>query len=377
MEVSVTGNENKLLLLVEDQAVIALSEAQKLEHFGYSVLTTFNGEEAIRTVSENDDIDLILMDIDLGAGIDGTEAARRILNRRDLPIVFLTSHSERDMVERVRGITRYGYVIKNSGDFVLQSSIEMAFELFNTNRRLQLSESRLRSLVTNIPDLVWLKDVDGVYVACNRRFEEFFGQKEADIVGKTDYDYVDKQLADFFRANDRIAMEAGRPVVNEEWITFQSDGTQALLETKKTPIYTADGKISGVLGIGRDITNHRNTEEALRVTEQRYHSALNNIPDVIIIYDKNMRIQFINKATTAITGLDPEEILGRTDAEIWPELYTKWNVPLLRALETGKAGAVQIEFPTPSGPRMLNVTCVPLLDSRGGVKEVMGITSFI
>ncbi|HET6462074.1 MAG TPA: PAS domain S-box protein, partial [Syntrophales bacterium] len=65
------------------------------------------------------------------------------------------------------------------------------------------SEGRLRTLVKTIPDLIWLKDKGGVYLTCNTMFERFFGAREADIVGKTDYDFVDRELADFFREYDR------------------------------------------------------------------------------------------------------------------------------------------------------------------------------
>ena len=76
-------------------------------------------------------------------------------------------------------------------------------------------EAHLRTLVRTIPDLIWLKNAEGVYLACNPRFEEFFGADEADIVGKTDYDFVPKELADSFRAHDRAAMDKGGSV-NEE-----------------------------------------------------------------------------------------------------------------------------------------------------------------
>ena len=82
------------------------------------------------------------------------------------------------------------------------------------------NEARLRTLVRTIPDLVWLKDLNGTYLACNRMFERFFGAKEEDIIGKTDYDFVDRELADFFREHDRNAMVAGEPTSNEEWITL-------------------------------------------------------------------------------------------------------------------------------------------------------------
>jgi PAS domain S-box-containing protein len=129
---------------------------------------------------------------------------------------------------------------------------------------LRTSESRLRTLVQTIPDLVWLKDNDGAYLSCNTTFERFFGSKEADIIGKTDYDFVDRELADFFREQDRKAMAAGKPTINEEWVTFADDGHHAYLETLKTPMYDAGGTVIAVLGIGRDITERKKAEEDLQ-----------------------------------------------------------------------------------------------------------------
>ena len=107
----------------------------------------------------------------------------------------------------------------------------------------------LHSLYDAIPDLIWLKDPAGVYLSCNREFEKFFGKSEAEIVGKTDYDFMPKNLADSFRMHDNSAMAAGRPTVNEEWITYADDGHRALLTTTKTPMLAPDGSVIGVLGI--------------------------------------------------------------------------------------------------------------------------------
>ena len=81
--------------------------------------------------------------------------------------------------------------------------------------RLVDSELRMRALIQAIPDLVWLKDKEGVYLSCNSRFEQFFGVPESEIVGKTDYDYIDKEQADFFRKNDKAAMEQGGPAATK------------------------------------------------------------------------------------------------------------------------------------------------------------------
>ena len=135
-----------------------------------------------------------------------------------------------------------------------------------TNRKtyeaaLLESKNRFRALLDAIPDSIWLKDADGVYLSCNTTFERFYGAKEADIIGKTDYDFVAKELADFFRFNDKLAMQAGKPTTNEEWVTFATTGERVLLLTTKVPMYDANGLIIGVLGVGRDITELKRAEE--------------------------------------------------------------------------------------------------------------------
>jgi PAS domain S-box-containing protein len=140
----------------------------------------------------------------------------------------------------------------------------------------QTSEAQLRALVDTLPDLVWLKDQKGLYLRCNQRFERFFGAREAEIFGKTDYDFVSKELADFFRAKDKEAMDAGQPCTNEEEITFAQDGHTEILETIKTPMFDFDGQLIGVLGIGRDITYRKRTERLLQESEETYRNLFHN-----------------------------------------------------------------------------------------------------
>jgi CheY-like chemotaxis protein len=138
----VPQKDSTTILLVEDEALIALGEKAQLEGHGYTVSTTTSGEEAIG-LADTGEFDLILMDIDLGPGkLDGTEAARRILQLQDIPIVFLTSHSEQEMVDRVEGISGYGYVLKNSGEFVLNQSIRMALKLHEAHQGMVDRENR-------------------------------------------------------------------------------------------------------------------------------------------------------------------------------------------------------------------------------------------
>ena len=144
----------------------------------------------------------------------------------------------------------------------------LAVGLDITDRRkiesaLANERTMLRTLIDTLPDLIWLKNVEGVYLSCNQRFEQFFGKREEDIVGKTDYDFVDKKLADFFRQHDRKAMELNGPSINEEEVSFASDGHRELLETTKVPMRDIHGTLLGVLGIGHDITQRKAVEQEL------------------------------------------------------------------------------------------------------------------
>ncbi len=173
----------KTILLVEDEAIIAMAQKMVLTRFGYAVFSAGTGEKAVDLACGSEAIRLVLMDIDLGNGIDGTEAARRILANRNMPIVFLTSHSEREMVEKVRGITRYGYVIKNSGDFVLQSSIEMAFELFDAHERTKGQEAELEAIYENTPVIMALLEKDRRVYKANHSAARFTGTPIEDMIG--------------------------------------------------------------------------------------------------------------------------------------------------------------------------------------------------
>ena len=148
------------------------------------------------------------------------------------------------------------------------SVVEDITEKKRTDASLREALSFRRSIFDTLPDLVWLKDPDGVYMACNPVFERFFGAREAEIIGKTDYDFVDKSLADLFRAMDQAAVEAGGASSNEEWITFSDDGHRALLLTTKTPMFDAEDRLVGVLGIGRDITERKRGEELSRLRQE-------------------------------------------------------------------------------------------------------------
>ena len=149
----------------------------------------------------------------------------------------------------------------------------IAIEHTRTTTDLASKEAHLSTLVRTIPDLIWLKDAEGVYLACNPTFERFFGASEEEIIGKTDYDFVSKELADFFRAHDRRAMESPKGSTNEEELTFAVGGHRGHFETVKTPTRNRDGELVGVLGIAREITERKLLTESLQRAKEEAESA--------------------------------------------------------------------------------------------------------
>ncbi len=108
------------------------------------------------------------------------------------------------------------------------------------------SEAHLRTLVETLPDIVWLKNPDGVYLSCNRKFERLFGAKEFEIVGKTDHDFISKKKADAFRRHDKQTIALGKPKRDEYRLTYADDGHGEIFETIKTPMHDNGGNLIGV-----------------------------------------------------------------------------------------------------------------------------------
>lgn len=194
---------SKMILLVEDEAMVAATGKSWLKREGYDVIHVSSGEEAIAAVDRAaGKIDLILMDIDLGHNsIYGTEAAAIILKKYDIPLLFLSSHNEKEIVSLTEKITSYGYVLKDAGEAVLQASIHMAFRLHSAHKRLELkdealrkSEAKYRHLFENMTNSFVLHEavrggsgeiVDFRITDANPASEKLTGKTVKQLIGKT------------------------------------------------------------------------------------------------------------------------------------------------------------------------------------------------
>ncbi len=195
----------------------------------------------------------------------------------NLPFIVQTAADIGSVIVVVLAMIRQGALLKDRDALLLAQ-----LALVTSKRELAVERSQLKSLVCAIPDLVWLKDPEGIYLNCNPRFETFFGAAESQIIGKTDYDFIDRELADFFRGHDRIAMEANKPCSNEEWLTFVASGYHGLFETIKTPMRDEAGALIGVLGVARDITERKRLEEELKRTGEELRHYKDHLEETVL-----------------------------------------------------------------------------------------------
>ncbi len=294
------NHKQKTILLVEDEIIIAMGESVIIEKYGFAVVTAASGKQAIEMARTNPDIDLILMDIDLGRGLDGTQAAAQILQFRELPIVFLTGHSEKEMVDKVKKITRYGYVLKNSGEFVLIESINMAFELFEAhqraeaeNQKLQATERKFRTMYQFSKAGIARLGLDSEIEQANPTYCRMLGYTEAELIGKTISDIT---LPDDLPENLEKQTQLGRGEIENftmEKRFVHKDGHAVYGLLNACLVRDNEGNPEYFLGNVVDITDRRNAEEALLQSESFHRTLLSNISDSIFITDKQGKFTYI------------------------------------------------------------------------------------
>ncbi|MGF1641173.1 MAG: PAS domain-containing protein [Rhodospirillales bacterium] len=166
---------------------------------------------------------------------------------------------------------------------------------------LEQSARRQNAILSNIPDIAWLKDADSRYLAVNEPFAHASGFAAEDIVGKTDFDLWPEALAHTYRTDDRDAMRTGSRKRIEERLV-DCDGNERWVETIKTPIADDRGTVIGTTGIARDVTERRHAEEALFAEKERALVTLHSIGDAVITTDAEGRVECLNRVAEELTG---------------------------------------------------------------------------
>jgi PAS domain S-box-containing protein len=183
-------------------------------------------------------------------------------------------------------------------------------ELKRSEANIKQQTSLMDGLLKSIPDIIFFKDREGVYLGCNPEFARFVGRHEEEIKGRTDYDLFPKDVADFFRTNDRIMMEQGVPRHNEEWIDYP-DGSRILIDTLKAPLRALDGEVIGILGVSRNISERKRAEEERRNLELQMQQtqkleSLGVLAGGIAHDFNNILMAIMGNADLALMRINPE-----------------------------------------------------------------------
>jgi len=263
-------------------------------------------------------------------------------------------------------------LLDSSGKLLgLQGSTKVITERKKAEAKIIESESHWRTLVNTIPDLVWLKDPEGVYLACNSKFERLFGARENEIIGKTDYDFLEKDLAEFFRQKDKEASDAGKATINEEEVTYADDGHKELLETIKSPMYDSNNHLIGVLGVARDITLRKQTESEIK----KLSTGIEQSPVSIVISDIDGIIEYVNPKFCELTGYTAEEAKGKKTSVLKSGQHTdSFYKELWDTILSGKSWRGEFNNKKKNGELFWeDATIGPIFDEEGKITHFVAI----
>ncbi|MDO9010628.1 MAG: PAS domain S-box protein [Gallionella sp.] len=206
---------------------------------------------------------------------------------------------------------------------------------------LRQSEAEIRLLLDTLPQKIFYKNRDSVYVACNASYARDLGIASGEIQGRSDFDFYPQELAEKYRADDQRLLAADQSEDIEE--TYLQDGQERWVHTVKTPMRDEKGEPTGILGIFWDVTKTRKTEQALRQSEAFLRATAETARDAIITLDgKSGAITAWNHAAEAIFGYSKEEVIGRVLHEILtpPRFREASRVGMAHFATTGEGGAV-------------------------------------
>jgi PAS domain S-box-containing protein len=202
----------------------------------------------------------------------------------------------------------------NTDDQNLPDAIEPASSLVTDFRRL---EKEYRTLFEAIPQRVFFKDTQSVFVLVNQALADDLGKQLSDFVGRTDYDFYPKELAEKYRNDDQHVIASK---VSEEWDeAYIAQGQERIAHTLKAPVFDDHGNVVGILGMLWDVTEQRLAEELLRESEERYRTLYESNTDGILIIDSDInRLKFANPTICTMLGYSENELQGMSVDDIHP-----------------------------------------------------------
>jgi len=310
------------VLIVEDEAIVAADLAGKLGMLGYEVVgATATGEEAIE-LAYSLKPQIVLMDIRLKGAMDGIEAAEAIGSRFDLPVIYLTAHSDTATLDRAKLSGPFGYILKPFEERELSTTIEMALYKHQSEQQLRDSEERLRLLVEGVKDYALIMlDVDGNVTSWNEGARRLKGWEAEEILGSHFSRFYNEEAVAAGQPAEELRIAAAKGHYREEGIRVRKDGTAFHAEVSITAVRDSNGNLRGYAKVTRDITERKRAEESLRkaneeleqrveertrelvvardsasTERQRLYDVLETLPAMICLLTPDYHVAFANRA---------------------------------------------------------------------------------
>ncbi|MCA9147776.1 MAG: response regulator [Planctomycetales bacterium] len=236
-------------------------------------------------------------------------------------------------------------------------------------------ESLFESLVENLPVHVARKNLAGRITFANQAFCRLLGMTREEVVGKSDYDFFPKELAEKYRHDDMLVERTGQTFSDIE--ANYSAGETRFFEVRKTPVRSRNGQIVGTQVIFWDVSAHKRTEAELDQERQLLNALLANTPDLIVFKDAEGRCIRVSRAFVHMVGLnDPADAIGKTDADFFAMDYAKRSrEEELQVMRSGRSLVGKEEELTTADQRQIwvSTTKAPLRNYRGEVVGTFGI----
>ncbi len=259
------------ILIVEDEAIVAMDLKLHLQNLGYAVAgLASDGEEAI-VMAGRKRPDLVLMDISLGSGMDGIEAARQV-QAVGVPVVFLTAFADEATLARAKDSGPYGYLLKPFDERVLHSTIEMALYRHGMEQKLKASESRLRAIIEHALELVVILDPAGRVTYSSPSVTRILGYVISEKIGTSVEDLIHPEDRETYAGALAELLQAPGTFRTLEIRVMHRDGTSRLLEAISQNALEVPG-VHGIVVNARDITERRQAELERQTMEAKIQQA--------------------------------------------------------------------------------------------------------
>lgn len=305
------------ILIVKDDIIPAKDLAKSLNNLGYEIMGTVScAEEAVRMI-EGSKPDLILMDIKLEGQVDGIEAAGEIRSQFDVPVVYLTGFAEKDVLERAKHTEPYGYLRKTATPLELRSTIETALYKHEADKRVRESEARYRAVIEDQTELICRFLPDFTLTCVNGAFCRYFGKHAEELVGQSFLSLMSVAFHDQVREHF-ASFSPEHPVSTQEYEVIAPDGKMGLQEWTIRALYDDKGCLIEFQSVGRDITDRKEAEEAMRSSVERYRSIMEaSLLGIYVAQDTVFK--YVNPEMARLFGFTAQEMedyLGPPDMVI-------------------------------------------------------------